>query len=62
MDAEDLYKQVAKQTGEDYNTVKQVISYVFEFTANVMKDQNDYHDIMFNKLFRFKLKSRFKNG
>lgn len=61
MDIEDLCKQIAKQTGEDYNTVKQVVSYVFNFTANVMKDQNDQHDIMFNKLFKFKLKNRFKN-
>lgn len=61
MDIEDLCKQVAKQTGEDYTTVKQVVSYVFDFTANVMKDQTDLHDIMFNKLFKFKLKNRFKH-
>ena len=26
-----------------------------------MKDQNDQRDILFNKLFKFKLKNRFKN-
>jgi len=25
-----------------------------------MKDPDDYHDILFNKLFRFSLKPRFK--
>lgn len=26
-----------------------------------MKDPNNTYDILFNKLFKFKLKSRFKN-
>lgn len=61
MDIEDLCRRVTNETGEDYETVKQVVSYVFNFTANVMKDQNDKHDILFNKLFKFKLKRRFKD-
>ena len=27
-----------------------------------MQDPDDTHDILFNKLFRFKLKSRFKEN
>lgn len=27
-----------------------------------MKDESDYHDILFNELFKFKLKGRFKNN
>ena len=34
--------------------------YEFRFTTDVMKDPEDYHDILFNKLFRFTLKPRFK--
>lgn len=61
MDIEDLCRRVAKKTGEDYDIVKQVISWVFKFTTDVMKDQNDQHDILFNKLFKFKLKKRFRH-
>ena len=61
MDAEDLCKRIVKETGEQYDTVKQIVAYVFNFTADVMKDQNDQRDILFNKLFKFKLKNRFKN-
>lgn len=25
-----------------------------------MKDETDYHEILFNKLFKFKLKNKFK--
>lgn len=61
MDAEDLCKQIVKDTGEDLDTVKQVVSYVFNKTADIMKDPDDKKDILFNKLFKFKLKNRFKN-
>lgn len=61
MDVEDLCKRIVKETGEQYDTVKQIVAYVFNFTADVMKDQNDQRDILFNKLFKFKLKNRFKN-
>lgn len=27
-----------------------------------MKDETDCHDILFNELFKFKLKRRFKNN
>ena len=32
----------------------------FLFTIDVMKDEEDYHDVLFNELFRFTLKPRFK--
>ena len=34
----------------------------FYFTTQVMKDETDTHDILFNKLFKFKLKSRYKEN
>lgn len=32
------------------------------FTIDVMKSDTDYHEILFNKLFKFKLKRRFKDN
>lgn len=60
MEIQDTYKQISRKTGVDQDTVKDVAQYVFQFTADVMKDPNDFHDILFNKLFKFKLKSKFK--
>ena len=60
MDLDKVCKQIAKELGEDYNTVRDIVMYEFDFTKNVMKDPNDHRDILFNKLFKFKLKSRFK--
>lgn len=61
MDIDDLCKQITKRTGKDPELVKQIVSWVFRYTADVMKDKNDQRDILFNKLFKFKLKNRFKN-
>lgn len=61
MDIDDLCKQITKRTGKDPELVKQVVSWVFKYTADVMKDKNNQRDILFNKLFKFKLKNRFKN-
>mgnify|MGYP003403522153 FL=1 len=46
----------------DLEEVKQIVLYQFYFTKQVMQDPDDTHDILFNKLFRFKLKSRFKEN
>lgn len=61
MDIDDLCKQITKRTGKNPELVKQIVSWVFRYTADVMKDKNDQRDILFNKLFKFKLKNRFKN-
>ena len=34
----------------------------FKFITEVMKDPEDTHDVLLHKLFRFKLKSRFKEN
>lgn len=34
----------------------------FQFVVDVMKDQDDTRDVLINKLFRFKLKNRFKDN
>lgn len=59
-DIDKVCKQIAEDLGEDFDLVKQIVQHQFLFTIDVMKDPNDYHDIMFNKLFRFSLKPRFK--
>lgn len=58
----DVTKEVSKQTGADINIVDQVCKHVFKFTEQVMKDEEDLHDILFAGLFKFKLKTRFKDN
>lgn len=58
----DVTKQVAKETGYDLNIVDAVCKHVFKYTTEVMKDETDYHEILFNGLLKFKLKNRFKDN
>lgn len=60
MNIEKVCKRISKELNEDYNLVYDIIMYEFMFTKKVMQDPTDYRDILFNKLFKFKLKSRFK--
>lgn len=59
-DIEYVIKEVSKRTGADIELVDQICKHVFRFTIGVMKDENDYHEVLFSKLFKFKLKGRFK--
>ena len=59
-DIDKVCKQISKDLDEDFELVKDIVQYQFLFTIDVMKDPDDYHDILFNKLFRFSLKPRFK--
>lgn len=60
MDIRKISNQIAKQLGEDKDFVYDAIMYQFLFTKEVMQDPEDYHDILYNKLFRFTLKPRYK--
>lgn len=60
MEIDKICKQLAKELDEDYDFVKEVVMFEFQFVIDVMKDENDYHDILLAKLFRFTLKPRFK--
>lgn len=60
MDLDKTCRIIAKQLNLDFDLVKKVVMYEFKFTTDVMKDPNDYREILFNKSFKFKLKSRFK--
>lgn len=59
---DEVIKEVSKKLGIDKEIVDVVCKHAFKFTIDVMKDPNDYHEILFNKLFKFKLKPRFKDN
>lgn len=60
MDLDKVCKQVSKELNEDYDVVKNIVQFEFLFTKKIMQNPTDTRDILFNKLFKFKLKSRFK--
>lgn len=60
VEIQQIAKQISKDTGIDKQLVESVCKFPFLFTVDVMKDENDYHSILFNKLFKFKLKHRFE--
>lgn len=60
IELDDVIKEVSKRTGVDKDTVAAICKHPFRFTVEVMKDENDLHDVLFNGLLRFKLKGRFK--
>lgn len=62
IEIDQIIRQVSKNTNIDLETVDTVCKHVFESTVAVMKDNEDYRDVLFNGLFKFKLKTRFKNN
>ena len=62
MNIDKVCRQIAKDLNEDPNVVKQIVMHQFQFVMDVMKDEDDTRDVLINKLFRFKLKKRFKNN
>lgn len=62
MNIDKVCRQIAKDLKEDPNVVKQIVMHQFQFVVDVMKDEDDTRDVLINKLFRFKLKKRFKDN
>lgn len=62
MNIDKVCRQIAKDLNEDTNVVKQIVMHQFQFVMDVMKDEDDTRDVLINKLFRFKLKKRFKDN
>lgn len=62
MNIDKVCRQIANDLNEDPNVVKQIIMHQFQFVVDVMKDEDDTRDVLINKLFRFKLKKRFKDN
>ena len=62
IDIDNVTKQVSLNTGIDREIVSTVCKHAFLFTLDAMKDDEDTKDILFNQLFKFKLKKRFKEN
>ena len=61
IDIDSVAREVSKETGYDLDIVKKVCQHVFKQTEQIMKSE-DASDILFNKLFKFKLKRRYKDN
>jgi len=59
IDIEQVIKEVSKETGIDKETVSTICKHVFLETEKIMKSES-VEDILFNQLFKFKLKRRYK--
>lgn len=62
MNIDKVCRQIANDLNEDPNIVKQIVMHQFQFVVDVMKDEDDTRDVLINKLFRFKLKKRFRDN
>lgn len=62
MTLNDICKKVAKDLNEDLDLVTEIGKFQFKFITDVMKDDIDIHDILINKLIKFKLKKRYKEN
>lgn len=60
IEIDNIIKQVSKNLNIDKEIVDLVCKHPFKYTVEVMKDTEDYRDILFNQLFKFKLKRRYK--
>lgn len=57
---ENIISEVSKNLGIDRELVSEVCKHPFNETVSMMKDEEDTRDILFNQLFKFKLKRRYK--
>lgn len=62
IELDDVIKEVSKSTGVDKELVAAICKHPFNYTVEMMKDTDDTRDILFNQLFKFKLKRRFKEN
>ena len=61
IDINNVIKEVSNKLNIDEQIVDAVCKHPFKQTVDLMKS-NDTKDILFNTLFKFKLKTRFKNN
>lgn len=62
MTLNDICKKVSKDLNEDLDLVTGIGKFQFKFIIDIMKDDTDIHDILINKLIKFKLKKRYKEN
>lgn len=56
---DDIEKSITILLHEDKDLVHTICTIPFEFTEIVMKNKQDTRSILFNKLFKFSLKSKY---
>ena len=61
IDINNVIKEVSNKLNIDEQIVDVVCKHPFKQTVDLMKGDNT-KDILFNTLFKFKLKTRFKNN
>ena len=59
---DDAIKKVAKNLNIDIELVSAVCKHPFIQTVQIMKDEENTQNILFNNLFKFKLKRRYKEN
>lgn len=62
IDINKIIKQISDEEHIDIQIVDKICKHVFLCTESLMKDERDTRDILFNGLFKFKLKTRFKEN
>lgn len=60
IDLEKVIKEVSKRLNLDKDLVATVCKHPYQCVIDQMKDDEDTRDILFNELFKFRLKRRFK--
>lgn len=61
IDIEDVIKELSKELNIDKEIVSIVCKHLFSYTVDIMKSDS-IKDVLFNELFKFKLKPRFKKN
>lgn len=62
IDIDVVIKDVSKRLNLDRDLVATICKHPFICTVETMKDEEDYRDILFNELLKFKLKRRYKDN
>lgn len=62
IEIDQVIKEVSDRTGVDREIVAQICKHPFLQTVEMMKDEQNTQDILFNQLFKFKLKRRYKEN
>jgi len=62
IDIEEVIKEVSKRTNVDKDLISVICKHPFLQTVEIMKDDDNVQDILFNQLFKFKLKRRYKEN
>ncbi len=62
IELDQVIKEVSKRTNINREIVEVVCKHPILQTVELMKDETDTRDILFNQLFKFKLKRRYKEN